>query len=254
MIRRHPIRFLVSIHALLCSSAPAALWTDGHGDFTLRYDSSPLGAFSYQWVVGTGGDPASVDGGEFYDATYSSTGLTPVVNATRVTSPNPALTGAALLHLVPQDGADAALLGSPFLGWTTGIIPGGLFIGNQVRLQLTSVDGPGAVSLWSDNGFGGTTFFWASANGIHTSDSLPLFIGGHSHFNLGFTLPGDYVLQVMAQGTLLAGASIASPLTLQYRVIPEASSSVLILGSATLLSFWLRRRNFCSPAAAIRSL
>jgi surface-anchored protein len=243
MTYRPTFRFIACIHALLCSSAPAALWTDGHGDFTLGFTASPVPSFSYQWVVGTGGDPASVDGGEFYDTTYSSTGLTPVVSATRVTSPNPALTGAALLHLVPQDGTDAALLGSPFQGWSSGVIPGGLFTGNQVRLQLTAVAGPGAVSLWSDNGFGGTTFFWASANGITTSDSLPLFIGGHSHFNLGFTLPGDYVLHVMAQGTLIAGTSVASPLTLQYRVIPEASSSALILGSATLLPFRLRRRN-----------
>jgi surface-anchored protein len=164
-----------------------------------------------------------------------------VVSSLRIASPDAILTGGSLIHLVPQDGTDASLIGSPFQGWNTGTIPGGLFSGNQIRLQLTGVNGPGAVSLWSNDAFGGSHFRWTSANGFTPDDTLTLGIGGHSHYNLGFTLPGDYSLQVLAQATFAAGGSVATPMTLQYSVVPESSASFLLLGLAAVFS-QLRRR------------
>ncbi len=229
-------RLILPLQLIVCSSASAALWTAGHGDISLRYSATPQPTLSYQWTVGTGGDPATVDGAEVYDTTYSPISLTPAVSNRLVASPDAILTGGNLLHLVPQDGTDASLLGSPFQGWNTGTIPGGLFTGNQIRLTLTGVSGPGAVSLWSNDAFGGSDFRWASANGFTSDDILILGVGGHSHYNLGFTLPGDYSLQVLAQATFAAGGSVATPMTLQYNVVPEASSSVLLIGLAAMFS------------------
>jgi surface-anchored protein len=234
-------RFTILLHLLICCSATAALWTSGHGDISLRYLSAPQPALSFQWTVGTGGDSATVDGADVYDAVYAPISLTPVVSSLRIASPDAILTGGSLIHLVPQDGTDASLIGSPFQGWNTGTIPGGLFSGNQIRLQLTGVNGPGAVSLWSNDAFGGSHFRWTSANGFTPDDTLTLGIGGHSHYNLGFTLPGDYSLQVLAQATFAAGGSVATPMTLQYSVVPESSASFLLLGLAAVFS-QLRRR------------
>jgi surface-anchored protein len=235
-------RFTIPLHLLTCCSATAALWTSGHGDISLRYLPAPQPALSFEWTVGTGGDSATVDGADVYDAVYAPISLTPVVSARRIASPDAILTGGSVMHLLPQDSTDASLIGSPFQGWNTGLIPGGLFTGNQIRLTLTGVNGPGAVSLWSNDAFGGSDFRWASANGFTPEDTLTLGIGGHSHYNLGFSLPGEYSLQVLAQATFDAGGNVATPMTLQYSVVPETSSSVLLLGLGAVFSR-LRRRD-----------
>lgn len=76
---------------------------------------------------------------------------------------------------------------------------------------------------------------------IDELDTLSLGIGGHSHYNVGFTLPGDYSLQILAQGTFTAGGSVATPMTLRYSVVPETSTSALLLGLAAGYSQRRRR-------------
>ncbi len=234
MSSRTSASLCVPLLLLIRATAPAALWTSGHGDISLRYSATPQPTLSYQWNVGIGGDPATVDGSEVYDTPYSPLSLTPVVSDRQASSPDAILTGGSLLYLVPQDGTDASLIGSPFQGWSTGGIPGGLFTGNQIRLTLTGVNGPGEVSLWSNDAFGGSVFRWASADGFTPDDTLMLGVGGHSHYNLGFSLPGEYSLQALAHAAFSAGGSVATPITLRYSVVPESSSSILLIGVAVV--------------------
>ena len=232
---------IVSLWAL-ATEVPAALWTAGHGDLAIRYTASPSPAFFHEWVVGTGGDSATVDGAEVYDTSFSATALTPRVGAGVIASPDSARTGGSVLRLIPQDGTDAGLVGSPFQGWTTVGIPGGLLTNNRVQLRLTGVMGPGAVSAWEDDGFGGAVFRWSSADGFSAADLYTVNVGGHSHMNLAFSQPGNYRLAVTASGTLAASGNLVStPLTFSYTVVPEPSGSFLMAAALMLLITHRRR-------------
>lgn len=234
-VMKLPLSLAASLIVLSGRPAPAAVWTAGHGDLEISYSAGPIPAFNAIWKIGTGGDAGTVDNADVYDSPWLLTTLTPRAGLLPIASPDPVRTGGTPLYLLPQDGVDASTVGAPFQGWTVSGIPSGLFTNNRLSLSLAGVTGPGQVSLWSDGAFGDADFLWTSADGFSNADTLLLGTGGHSHFNLAFTQPGDYQLTVLIQGTLTAGGSVTTPVTLNYQVIPEPGSLAL-LGCLAMLA------------------
>jgi surface-anchored protein len=118
-------------------------------------------------------------------------------------------------------------------------------------LMMTDFSGPegGEFALWT-SGLGDTVYFQTS-DGIGTNpgdDNLPLTVGGHSHYNMGFTEAGVYSVELTATAKMTAaagGAVLTDTGTFRFAVgnstaIPEPGSfAALGLGAVGLL---VRRR------------
>ena len=128
----------------------------------------------------------------------------------------------AVVNVLPQEEMDGVL----FLGLAADEIESGIFENDEVALSLASVEGPGAVSLYSVDGIGNPTVFFNSRDGISQSDVFPLSAGDHSHQNWGFTAPGVYRVGLQASGTLADGsqASTGEVVTFTFEILDESLS------------------------------
>ncbi len=95
--------------------------------------------------------------------------------------------------------------GLPAFGFSTEEIEPGVFVDDQVQLNLRTIQGPGDFSLWEDNAFGLPTFFLSTHEG-QNSTIFP--VGLHAHFNWAFSLPGDYILVFEATAELVTGGFV----------------------------------------------
>ena len=128
----------------------------------------------------------------------------------------------AVINVLPQEEMDGVL----FLGLAADEIESGIFENNEIALNLASVEGPGAVSLYSVDGIGNPTVFFNSRDGISQSDVFPLSAGDHFHQNWGFTAPGVYRVGLQASGTLADGsqASAGEVVTFTFEILDESLS------------------------------
>lgn len=116
------------------------------------------------------------------------------------------------------------------LGIGTSGVEAGLFSGNQIRLELHGMEGPGHMALFTVSAFGSPVVHWSSRDGVSPgSDAFSLnSVNGHVHVNWAFTQPGIYRLSLAASGTLaLSGQSVRSPLVDYTFVVEEPSRPVL---------------------------
>lgn len=121
--------------------------------------------------------------------------------------------------ILPQTEA-AGLLN---LGLGTSGIPAGFFSGDQVRLRLHQMDGPGHFALFTLSPFGAPVAPLASLDGVDpAADFLVLPAdNGHVHVNWAFTAAGTYRVGLQATATLAStGQAIASPVT-EYLFVVE---------------------------------
>jgi len=110
------------------------------------------------------------------------------------------------IYILPQEEKEGIL----FLGIAGDEIEAGVFENDQVSLNLASVDGPGAVYLYSTDSFGTPTKYLDSGDGISESDQFPVSVGGHSHQNWAFSAPGIYRVGLNASGVLTDGTPTGS--------------------------------------------
>ena len=110
------------------------------------------------------------------------------------------------IYILPQDENDGIL----FLGIAGDEIESGIFENDQIALNLSKVDGPGAVYLYSTDEFGVSTQYFNSSDGVGSEDRFPIRVGGHSHQNWAFTAPGIYRITLNASGLLADGGTVAS--------------------------------------------
>ena len=110
------------------------------------------------------------------------------------------------IFILPQDEKEGVL----FLGIAGDEIESGVFENDQVELNLASVDGPGAVYLYSTDEFGAPTKYFDSSDGVRDEDQFPVSVGGHSHQNWAFSAPGIYRVGLNASGVLVNGSAVAS--------------------------------------------
>ena len=132
-----------------------------------------------------------------------------------------------------------------FLGIAADEIESGIFENDGVALNLASVEGPGAVSLYSVDALGNPTVFFNSEDGISQSDVFPLSTGAHSHQNWGFTAPGVYRVGLQASGTTLADegqASASEVKTFTFEILDE-SLSIGFNADGRLILWWHSQTN-----------
>ncbi|QDT02340.1 hypothetical protein K227x_07160 [Rubripirellula lacrimiformis] len=234
---------LIAVLVLLLprtASADVVTYTSGHGDIGLAYEGGEL-ELHYHF-----GDGAILDGVSLIgDAEFDPAGAVVWVSddARSTTTSSIAFLGTKAgdsVWRLPQSNT----AGLPFLGIAAEELLPAEF--SAATLQLTSFDGPGEFALWQSGGFGGADVFWQSNNGLDSSDLLPLTIGGHDHFNFGFTSEGVYDLGVTAVANLAAGGTVSDFGTLRFMVgdaavaVPEPASFVAI--AALGVTGWAVRR------------
>ena len=146
----------------------------------------------------------------------------------------------AVVNVLPQD----EIAGVLFLGLAADEIESGIFENDIVELNLVSVEGPGAVSLYNVDGIGNPTVFFNSGDGISQSDVFPLSAGDHSHQNWGFTAPGVYRVGLQASGTLAdeGQASASEVVTFTFEILEE-SLSIGFNADGRLILWWHSQTN-----------
>jgi surface-anchored protein len=108
-----------------------------------------------------------------------------------------------------------------FLGYGGDGIPEGIFTGNQVKIALKSVSGPGDFFSYTVDGFGNPVVDFNTRDGITAADVATLQGGGDAHLNWGFTRAGDYAVTVEVSGTLVAGNKVVSSGSITYNFSVE---------------------------------
>lgn len=120
-------------------------------------------------------------------------------------------------------------------------VPSGVFQSNRITLALETFSGPGHFALYRLSGFGDPIWYFRTDDGLSAADTRTFSSASHSDLNWAFTAPGDYFLGFRASGTLTAGATTQSELTIfHFQVVPEPSTAVLLLSA---LPFATRRRS-----------
>jgi len=92
------------------------------------------------------------------------------------------------------------------LGFDTTKITNGLFTGNQVKLTLQSISGPGDFALYDTDANGNPIVLMNTRDGLSAADEVTLPTGANQFFNWAFSAPGDYVLSFAASGNLAGGS------------------------------------------------
>ena len=105
-----------------------------------------------------------------------------------------------LFYELPQHEEEGLL----FLGIATDELEEGIFAGDQVQMNLKSVDGPGHVYLYATDTFGSPVVMFNSADGISESDKFVTKAGAHAHQSMAFSEPGTYRVDFDFSGKLAA--------------------------------------------------
>lgn len=108
-----------------------------------------------------------------------------------------------------------------YLGLSGEAMPGGLFA-TDPELRLLEVRGPGRFYVWQAGAFGEFDLRMNSADGISGADHVAVPVGGHAHYNWGFTTNGVYevVLQAFGQRAGVLTNDYSLPTALRFEVEP----------------------------------
>ena len=133
-----------------------------------------------------------------------------------------------LFYQLPQHEEEGLL----YLGIASDEVEAGVFVGDEVKLNLKSVEGPGEVYLYSTDTFGKPTVMFNSVDGISESDTFVMKAGAHSHQSMAFSEAGVYRVGFDFSGNLAATGEEArsNEFELLFEV-EEVSSKDLIIGS-----------------------
>lgn len=102
-------------------------------------------------------------------------------------------------------------------GWSMEEVPLGALAGDQLTWSLLAVEGPGAFSLFTVDGFGTVNRLFDSSDGLPDGMALPA--GQHAHGNWAFTAPGEYRLTIEIAGASATGELVTSgPVALTFHV------------------------------------
>jgi surface-anchored protein len=93
-------------------------------------------------------------------------------------------------------------------GWETLNLPTGVFAGEKIRLSLVGVEGPGRVSVFVNDAFGGAQVLFRSDDGL--PDAIDVATHVHAHANWAFSATGRYTLKFQADATLTNGTAVST--------------------------------------------
>ncbi|WP_165984959.1 choice-of-anchor M domain-containing protein [Streptomyces sp. YIM 98790] len=94
-------------------------------------------------------------------------------------------------------------------------IEDGVLQNDALTIELTSVSGPGNVSIYTNSFCPAFTRLVDSGNGISTADRFTLDSHEHLHANWAFTKAGAYTVGFTVRGTLANGTPLA-PVTEEF--------------------------------------
>lgn len=219
--------------------AHAALFTSGELDFGVKLHD---GEFEFEAHVHDG----IIDGVEVEEGEFELSGLTVLAGADREVAAPGNLPAAGVLAgeslwILPQSQVTGvpyvALASEELIGseWTTPIT---FTLGT-----VTSPTGGGTFSMWTTDGLGTPTFFFSSADASATDDNNQFVSNfGHNHVNWGFTEPGLWQVELVATGTHGTLGELSATDTLNFSVIPEPSSTLLLSLAGMGLAVHRRRK------------
>ena len=111
--------------------------------------------------------------------------------------------------------------------------PNGVFESNRFKIQMVSAGSanPGNFSMYRFSGAGALQVGLQSIGGSVSVNEVTIPIGGHEHWNWGFSAPGTYTFEFQGLGVKSADLSIfkTSRELFTFNVIPEPSSGALLL-------------------------
>ncbi|QDV62395.1 choice-of-anchor M domain-containing protein [Crateriforma conspicua] len=171
-------------------------WNTGHGDIGVGYEGGEL-ELHYHFEDGLNGSAPNSDlelePGEAYMRASSATR-----NVTTGDIPFLGTQTGDFVWVLPQSNT----MGIPFVGLAAEELTNPP-ITSDVTLSLTGFSGPGEFALYQGDGLGGVNVFMSTAlDGVDPVDDQVTFpIGGHDHFNYGFTAEGVYQVEFTASAT-----------------------------------------------------
>jgi len=107
-----------------------------------------------------------------------------------------------------------------YLGMSAEGNPFGVFDG-PLEIRLLGVDGPGHFFLWQAE-LGGLQFWMNSRDGLRPDDAFRQSVGGHSHFDWGFSTSGVYRLTFQAIARRLGETTniVSDPTVFTFHILP----------------------------------
>lgn len=120
-------------------------------------------------------------------------------------------------------------VGKPFFGFATdNLFPPSQWNGPISFALEEIVSGPagGEVSMWQSDFFGQPTVMFASADGIGEDDDFTQTIGGHDHYNWGFSKPGVYQICLGAYANRVGAGQVQGTGVFTFLVGDAAGASL----------------------------
>ena len=236
------------------SASPAfsALFTSGHGDIGIAYEEEPgePSVFFLHNHVSPNGVVDGMSGSDQEFAAGDSTIVVPLTTmGTQSDSQLDAGTGVSggPIWALSDSSTEAAAQGAPFLGFAAEeLTPSDWDATAMITFTLGSVTSPsgsGSFSAWNRDGFGNPLFFLSTegAGLTENNNTITIPAGTESHFNLGFSEPGNWGIEFTVAGTHVVDGPQSSTGTFNFTVVPEPSSALLAaIGSLALMR---RRRS-----------
>ena len=206
-------------------------YSAGHADLGVAYGSSEL-ELHYHFDVGTVLDDVQQGAGSEFapNEVYVR-----VSDSTKTVRPGASQwdflgnNAGEELWILPQGN----VAGVPFFGIATeGIGPAGDWVGG-IDFEFTAVTAPAGAhfSLWQTDGFGSPVPFVVTSDGLPDTHSIA--VGGHNHYNWGFTAEGVYQIEIVASGTHASNGFVSDTETFWFAVgsstvIPEPATAGLV--------------------------
>ncbi len=238
----------------IASPALAVIYSGGHADIGTELDGTTI---EFEFHAGEDNEFVTLDGvpaqygagGIFFEPDEVTTVVPEVPGTTFFNAsgniPGLSLTTGDPIWFLPRiNQFDNSI---PYFGIATEELPGGgVFAGNAITFSLgtvTSPSGSGTFTMWDDSGTS-DIFYMNSTNATVTdaNNTLTQAVQLHQHFNMGFSEPGIWTVELLADGTLTAGSvPVSGSATYTFQVVPEPSTIGLVMG-ASILAFVLARR------------
>ena len=238
---------LLSLATALVSAQ--SIYTSGHGDIGLAYEDGQL---IPHWHLDNGaivdGEPLPDSGGEGHE--YAPGDLIAQVSSLRNSASN------SSTYLGVSTGTPIYVAGllnfQPYLGFGTEELNPLEWTGD-ITVTLTGFTTPngGEFALYTTNTAGTNTvditlssYDPSSANSWGLGDNIfGIGVGGHDHYQFGFTTPGEYSLTLQFSGLHNTDSLVTSSGTFNFNVVPEPSTYVLLaLGLSIIAYRHVRRR------------